>query len=238
MPQLQQSHHNLQNQKKMKNKNSNNICFFNNFFFFILFAFLTILIIPEIDIALSHLFYSQHTQNFALPHIPYINDLSKIIYIIITILMYKTYKDMRITFFLFACLTIGPGITVSALAKNVFERPRPSCIDTFGGDLEFKKPFQPRDFSKIERHKNQSFPSGHAARSFIFLAFAFIDKKNNKKIMLASTLFGILSGGVRIAQGGHFLSDVLFSGILIYLTCWVLHYLILKHRPQSLDKAY
>ena len=40
-----------------------------------------------------------------------------------------------------------------------------------------------------------------------------------------SIVFGFLLGAVRIAEGGHFLSDVVFSGIIVFSLSFVLNIL-------------
>ena len=42
--------------------------------------------------------------------------------------------------------------------------------------------------------------------------------------------FGAAVGLLRIAGGGHFFSDVMFAGVLMYLMIWVVHGLIFRWR--------
>jgi len=43
--------------------------------------------------------------------------------------------------------------------------------------------------------------------------------------LAAGLLYGALMGLARMIQGGHFLTDVIWSGILVYLTGLSLYYL-------------
>ena len=63
---------------------------------------------------------------------------------------------------------------------------------------------------------NCSFPSGHGSLGFWVTALAFLAPPRWRKAALTAALaFGVVVGVVRIAQGGHFLSDVVFSAILV-----------------------
>jgi membrane-associated phospholipid phosphatase len=61
------------------------------------------------------------------------------------------------------------------------------------------------------------------------LAFFFVTRR---RVLVASAaaLAGTLIGLVRIAQGAHFLSDVIFSGVFTFLSGWLLYFLILRPR--------
>ncbi len=54
----------------------------------------------------------------------------------------------------------------------------------------------------------------------------------------AALAFGAFIGGLRIAAGGHFFTDVVFAGVFMFLLAWVVHGLIYRWRPTRLtDKA-
>jgi lipid A 4'-phosphatase len=50
------------------------------------------------------------------------------------------------------------------------------------------------------------------------------------------TVVGAAAGFVRIAQGGHFLSDVVFAGLLMALTALLVHGLMFW-RPRASTNA-
>ena len=50
--------------------------------------------------------------------------------------------------------------------------------------------------------------------------------------MVAGTLCGLSAGLVRMAQGGHFLSDVIFAGVLMVLTVSLAHKLMLARTTR------
>ncbi|TAN73358.1 MAG: phosphatase PAP2 family protein, partial [Magnetospirillum sp.] len=121
--------------------------------------------------------------------------------------------------FVLTALALGPGLMVNTLLKDNWGRPRPSTIAEFFGPNSYVRALIPSD----QCPDNCSFPSGHAALGFWLVAFAFLAPPRWRRPVLAAALvFGGLVGLVRIAQGGHFLSDVAFSGaIVVVMTRWL-----------------
>ena len=69
---------------------------------------------------------------------------------------------------------------------------------------------------------NQSFPSGHAAMSFMMIAMFifFMDKPFYKRIILKGLIisWGLVVCTSRVVIGAHFTSDVLFGAMIIIVT--------------------
>ena len=131
------------------------------------------------------------------------------------------YRSLRrASLFLILLYLIGPGLVVNALLKDHWGRERPVQISTFGGSQPFTEPWQKRDSA------GKSFPSGHASVAFYLIAPAFLFRHKQKRTaslwLLTGSTFGLAVGTARIIQGGHFLSDVLWSGGLIYLLALIL----------------
>lgn len=127
-------------------------------------------------------------------------------------------------------LIIGAGIITNGLLKNYWERPRPKQTIEFGGDYAYRPYYQPYISPPIHL---KSFPSGHAMMGFYFLAFIPIGiYYHNKKLIwfgaIAGLTFGLALSITRIAQGGHYLTDALFSGILSWLTILIISTFALK----------
>lgn len=127
--------------------------------------------------------------------------------------------------FLFGTLLIGPGLLANALFKENWGRARPRQLESFGGEAEFSPPLLLSD----QCGSNCSFVSGDASLAFAFVALTFVVPKRYRAGVFISTLaFGCLIGAMRIIQGAHFLSDVLFAGVLVGLVMVGLYGLLLR----------
>jgi len=149
----------------------------------------------------------------------------------------KSLKGTRkYTSFLLLVLLVGPGIVVHPILKDNWDRPRPRDVQEFGGQYQFQPAFIPAE----NGGKNKSFASGHGAMGFYFIAFAWIFRK--RRYFIAGLAIGSVVSLGRIVQGGHFISDVLTAGFIVYFTCQLLSYWILGHKnikpspePKQLD---
>lgn len=135
-------------------------------------------------------------------------------------------------------LVIGAGIITNGLLKNYWERPRPKQTIEFGGDYAYH-PYYKR-LAEPASYRLKSFPSGHAMMGFYFLAFVPIgiyyrSKKTLWFGLIIGLGFGLLMSVTRIAQGGHFLSDTLFSAFLTGATVLAVSYFILNKKPNSIS---
>lgn len=108
----------------------------------------------------------------------------------------------------------GPGLLSEGLAKHTMGRPRPVQTDVFGGAAPFQGPFQIGDNPAVHR----SFVSSTAAAGFSLLGLGLACGPLWRRRWL---LIGLTTGGVvgfgRILQGGHYLSDVVFSFYAVWL---------------------
>jgi len=114
--------------------------------------------------------------------------------------------------YLMATLLVGPGLIVESLLKPNWGRARPKDLTIFGGQADYTPPLWVAD----ECQRNCSFVSGHAAIAFWVTAFGFmLPPRWRWPGVAAGLVFGTAVGWVRIAQGGHFLSDVVFAGLIV-----------------------
>lgn len=132
--------------------------------------------------------------------------------------------------FLAAFLILGPGVLVNSVLKPNWARPRPTQVRSFGGDRDFLP------VGLIGAHSDsKSFPSGHAAMGFFLMAPGFVLLRRNRRAAHAffalGLLYGALMGVTRIVQGGHFASDVIASGFLVYFVGLGLYFAMGFHRP-------
>lgn len=134
--------------------------------------------------------------------------------------------------FLVLLLTLGPGLLVNATFKSHWGRPRPRELVQFGGTKIFLQPWQPG-----VNGDGRSFPSGHASAAFYMLAPYFIYRRRKPRTarywLYGGTSFGLLMGYARIAQGGHFLSDILWAWGIVYLVGLFLAVTILDSTAET-----
>lgn len=142
--------------------------------------------------------------------------------------IYKNWRSLRVPFLvLWLTYVIVAGFFVNLFFKEHWGRPRPREVAQFGGTKSFH-PFYSPDFILINHQSiSKSFPSGHASVGFYFFTFAFLGLELKKNWLfwlgiITGALMGTLLGLARIAQGGHFVSDVLGAAWLM----WTFGYLI------------
>jgi len=120
---------------------------------------------------------------------------------------------------------LGPALLINAILKEHWGRPRPRQVTEFGGKYSYQAYYQPTFYKYSEKLK--SFPSGHVSMGFIFFAIAIAGKRvNNRMLHISGYILayglGISLGVTRMAMGGHFFTDVLLSGLLLwYITLGV-----------------
>jgi lipid A 4'-phosphatase len=140
----------------------------------------------------------------------------------------------RVFVFFVVLMVIGPGLIVNTIFKGHWGRPRPRHIEVFGGSEPFLYVWQ-----KGKTGEGRSFPSGHASMGFFLFAPYFILRKRAKNwsvIFLTIGLSaGIIIGLARMVQGGHFASDVIWSGGFVYLCGIGLYYLLRLDCVRSLE---
>ncbi|MBH1986317.1 MAG: phosphatase PAP2 family protein [Burkholderiales bacterium] len=117
----------------------------------------------------------------------------------------------------FVCAALlGPGLVIEGVFKNTMGRPRPVQTIEFGGTEAFHGPFRPGH--NPESHR--SFTSSHAAAGFALMGLGLTCGPLWRRRWL---LIGLVAGGVvglgRILQGGHYLTDVVFSFYAVWLSC-------------------
>ncbi|HDP98492.1 MAG TPA: phosphatase PAP2 family protein [bacterium] len=137
----------------------------------------------------------------------------------------KNYRIYAVYFLL--TLIIGPGLIINGILKDHWGRPRPRQLQEFGGAWEFREICE-----KGVPGKGKSFPCGHCSMGFVFIGLYFLLKRKNKALAVSGLSFSLAFGGyiglARIAQGGHFLSDVIWSAGVTWLVAAILYYEILK----------
>jgi lipid A 4'-phosphatase len=117
----------------------------------------------------------------------------------------------RAMIFLIATMIIGPGLIVNVGFKDHWHRPRPIQTQDFNGS----SPFTPWYDDNGGCKKNCSFVSGEASTGFWMAAPASVlPPPWRGPAMFAAFAFGFGASLLRLAFGGHYLSDVLLGGLI------------------------
>ena len=117
--------------------------------------------------------------------------------------------------FIALCLGLGPGVVTNLIVKDQIGRARPKSVQEFGGDRTFTPALMP----SRECSRSCSFVSGEASSSFVIFYAAAVAAPAAAPVLIAGgTIAGVLTGLIRMLQGAHFLSDVVFAGVLMALT--------------------
>ena len=130
---------------------------------------------------------------------------------------------------------LGPGLLVNGMLKPLWGRPRPAQTVLFGGPHPYEHWWQPGDIGD-----GRSFPSGHAAMGYVLvLGTCLVPPRRSawlRGLVLGGALaYGSLLGATRVIQGGHFLSDVLWSGSLMCFLVATLQAVLLTPAPPDTD---
>jgi lipid A 4'-phosphatase len=133
-----------------------------------------------------------------------------------------------------AVIVLGIGLLVHTVLKDGMGRPRPRDVQIFMGTTDYVPVFVPSQFCQT----NCSFVSGHAAVGFALMSIGMLSIRKRRRFWLA---LGLMSGGAiglaRIAQGGHFFSDVVFSLIAVWGSHLLIRMIWIRFRAWQLHKA-
>lgn len=125
--------------------------------------------------------------------------------------------------FLALVLITGPGLIANTLLKDNWARPRPIHVVEFGGPDKFT-PVLERS-GACER--NCSFISGEASATFALgFAIAMLARRRRTELMAAAVALGGIAGLIRMGEGGHFLSDVVFAAMFMALDVALMYWLV------------
>ena len=137
-------------------------------------------------------------------------------------------QSKRSALFLLLTMLLGPGLLVNAVLKEHAGRPRPRAVVEFGGEEQYRAPWH---FGG----KGHSFPCGHCSVAFCYGAFYPLLSRRKRGlglgILLSSVVGGCIIGVGRMAAGAHFLSDIVWAGLIVWA---VIAALVWAMRPKPL----
>lgn len=204
----------------------------------------------QIDLAVSRYFYhdghflSSQLFNFVYDYgiLPgWITILIALNFLIGSLFLPQLKKWRRPCSYLILTLAIGSGIIVHAVFKDHWGRPRPRQSIEFGGDQPFRAFYQPH--FNLDTEPSKSFPCGHCSMGFYFFTLVLLGSHyRNRKLFYTgiglTILLGVALSVIRIAQGGHFVSDVLFSALIMWLTAlWLYNWMFPEDSMSGSDST-
>ena len=187
---------------------------------------LVFLFVPDLDLAFTGLFYSPvagFTQNGAVWERVLYESVDWIVGLSVVgslgVLLLEAFRRGpfrrrgRVAALLLVVLALGPGLVVNGILKEHWGRARPRDVVQFGGDRKFTPALVIAD----QCERNCSFSAGHPSAGFALAAigYAYVSRRRRLIVIAVATAFGLVVGLARVVAGAHFLSDVLFSGVIV-----------------------
>jgi membrane-associated PAP2 superfamily phosphatase len=201
---------------------------------------------PQLDVVIAARFYDPATHTFAAFSSDRIEHARDAATLLVALLVAPAFLAVagklafpqrrmlipgRAALFLIATLALGPGVLTNGILKGHSARMRPVDVVELGGKERFTAWWDPRGTCP----ENCSFVAGEASGGFWTLAPAALTPPQWRPLAYAAALvFGTVMGILRMAAGGHFFTDVVFAGVLMYLLIWTFHGLIYRWRPTRI----
>lgn len=125
---------------------------------------------------------------------------------------------------------LGPGLVVNSGFKDNWQRARPYQVEPFGGTQQFTR----AAVMTNQCDNNCSFVSGHVACGFFFASMMLVHRRRILAWGIGGMAAGWIIGFARMADGAHWLSDVLWAGPITLATSWLVWKLLTRlTRTQS-----
>jgi membrane-associated PAP2 superfamily phosphatase len=129
-----------------------------------------------------------------------------------------------VVLYLIGSFLIGPGVAANLVLKENSGRPRPNGVQQFAGTADFQPWWRPSDACK----RNCSFVSGEASEAFWTVAPATLAPPQLRPFALGgAVIFGTAVGSLRVVFGRHFVSDIVFAGLITIAIVFALYRLLL-----------
>ena len=155
---------------------------------------------------------------------------------VLSFLLPQLRPHRRLLLFLALALTLAPLAVVLLKAASV--RHCPWSLQEYGG---FARHLSLFDAAPPGLAPGHCFPAGHATAGFCLLAFYFAGLALGNLRLARAGLWGGLTAGmalglVRVAQGAHFISHIVWSALVCWLVILAL-YLAIMGTPKGAQAA-
>ncbi len=206
----------------------------------ILFVFIgvSVSVSPLIDMIISNFFYIGESQ-FFLQKTSYVTVFFRkiylpliLFYVLILTIFSRFYFIKKLFFnkvfyfkevvFIWVSSALSMLLVVNFLFKDLWGRSRPNDLVFFDGDFLFTAWFTPSNFC----NSNCSFVSGDASVGYLVVVLFFLTK--NISFFYIALFSGVFLGLIRIAEGGHFFSDIIFAQLIVTGSLFFFYYLYKK----------
>lgn len=193
---------------------------------------------PNVDLSIASLFYDPATGDFVAgknSHYAWLRDhglvavLTCVVMIGLAIGSSSRWRlpgvPGRAAVFLAASLLLGPGLLVNGILKENWGRPRPGSIAEFGGKQNYVHWWNPRGTCQ----SNCSFASGEAATAaWMFGPAMLVPAPWRAAAMAGAAAFTVAMSVLRLASGGHFLTDVIFGALIAIAVLLAIQQLVFR----------
>jgi len=204
---------------------------------------------PQLDLKLAGLFYRGSYGQWVAAQAPWADLLRRLAHWLIALIVAPAVIALivklllprrpilmsgRASLLMISTLVLAPGLMANTIFKDNWGRPRPFFVQEFGGTAQFLPWWDPRGSCV----GNCSFVAGEPAGAFWTISAAAVAPAPWRAAAYGTAIvFGAAIGVLRMAAGGHFASDVLFSGIFTFLIIWLVHGLLYRWLPTRISDA-
>lgn len=128
---------------------------------------------------------------------------------------------------------LGPGLLVNSGFKDNWQRARPYQVEPFGGTQQFTRAAVMTD----QCDNNCSFVSGHVACGFFLASLMLVQRRRQCMWGAIGVTSGLVIGFARMADGAHWLSDVLWASPITLLCSWCIWKALNRFYPNVRQTA-
>lgn len=204
---------------------------------------------PQIDLWVSRAFADPLVGGFPISHQPLWQDLRAFfilttdgtVLLLLGLLIHNMFRpcctigSARAQAFVVAAYILGPGLVANGIFKSFWGRARPRSIAEFGAQLQFSPPVLPAD----QCSSNCSFVSGEAssaatvALAVIMLLWPRLGPRGRSAASMGALIYVMTASGLRVAFGGHFLSDTVFAVLMMGALVPFVHWAMIARKGRE-----
>lgn len=123
---------------------------------------------------------------------------------------------------------LGPGLLVNSGFKDNWQRARPYQVQPFGGAQQFTRATVMTD----QCNNNCSFVSGHVACGNFLASLMLVQRRRRCMWGTIGVTTSLIIGFARMADGAHWLSDVLWASPITLLCSWCIWKVLIRFYPD------